>query len=63
MQRFRDPSTDFVFPGSKRGTVISDATLRYLLQDMGFAGIATTHGFRATFRTWAIGDHGLTTRT
>ena len=24
-----------------------------LLQDMGFAGVATTHGFRATFRTWA----------
>ena len=53
MRRFRDPSTDYVFPGSKRGTVISDATLRYLLQDMGYAGIATTHGMRATFRTWA----------
>ena len=25
----------------------------YLLQDMGYAGIATTHGMRATFRTWA----------
>jgi integrase len=53
MRRLRDPSSDFVFPGSKRGTVISDATLRYLLQDMGYAGIATTHGMRATFRTWA----------
>ena len=53
MRRFPDPSTDYVFPGSKRGTVISDATLRYLLQDMGYAGIATTHGMRATFRTWA----------
>ena len=49
----RDPTTDFVFPGSKRGTVIYAATLRYLLQDMGYAGVATTHGMRATFRTWA----------
>ena len=59
MQRFRDPTTDFVFPGAKRGTVISDATLRYLLQDMGYAGIATTHGMRATFRTWASETTGL----
>ena len=42
-----------MFPGAKRGTVINAATLRVLLQDMGFAGVATTHGFRATFRTWA----------
>ena len=53
MQAARDPTTDFVFPGAKRGTVINAATLRVLLQDMGFAGVATTHGFRATFRTWA----------
>ena len=53
MQAARDPTTDFVFPGAKRGTVINAATLRFLLQDMGFAGVATTHGFRATFRTWA----------
>ena len=53
MQRFRDPTTDYVFPGARRGTVISDATLRYLLQEMGLRGVATTHGFRATFRTWA----------
>lgn len=53
MQAARDPTTDFVFPGAKRGTVINAATLRVLLQDMGLAGVATTHGFRATFRTWA----------
>jgi hypothetical protein len=33
--------------------VISDATLRYLISDMGYKGLATTHGMRATFRTWA----------
>jgi integrase len=53
MQRYRDASSDYVFPGAVRGTVVNDATLRYLLQDMGYAGIATTHGLRATFRTWA----------
>ena len=48
MQNLRDPGdSEFVFPGSKRGTAISDATLRYLLQDMGYAGIATTHGCRS----------------
>jgi integrase len=53
MQAACDPTTDFVFPGAKRGTAINAATLRVLLQDMGFASVATTHGFRATFRTWA----------
>jgi integrase len=53
MQHLKDPTSDFVFPGAKRGTVISDATLRYLIADMGYAGTITTHGMRATFRTWA----------
>jgi integrase len=53
MQRHRDPATDYVFPGAKRGTVLSDATLRYLIAAMGYQGIATTHGMRSTFKTWA----------
>jgi integrase len=52
MQRFRDLTTDIVFAGARHGTVVSDATLRYLLKDMGYAGIATTHGLRSSFRTW-----------
>ena len=52
MRRYRDPNTDYVFPGAKRGSVISDSTLRYLIKDMGYAKVATTHGMRATFRTW-----------
>ena len=32
--------------------MISDATLRYLIADLGYKGLATTHGL-ATFRTWA----------
>src|SRR6478736_6598734 len=53
VKRFRDPNTNYVFPGAVKGTVISDATLRYLIADLGYKGLATTHGFRATFRTWA----------
>jgi integrase len=53
MRGLRDRATDYVFPGAKRGSVIDDSTLRYLLKDMGYAGIATTHGMRATFRTFA----------
>jgi integrase len=53
MRRFRDPGSDVVFPGAKRGTALNGATLRYLLREMGCAGIATTHGMRATFKTWA----------
>jgi len=37
MRRYRDPNTDYVFPGAKRGSVISDSTLRYLIKDMGYA--------------------------
>ena len=51
--RFRDPTTDFVFPGAKRGTVIYDATLRVSASGHGLCRVATTHGCRATFRTWA----------
>jgi integrase len=53
MRRYRDPKSDVVFPGAKRGTVLSDATLRHMLKKMGMAGIATTHGFRSALKTWA----------
>jgi integrase len=53
MQRFRDPESDFVFAGAKNGSCLNDATLRYLIADMGYGGEVTVHGFRATFRTWA----------
>lgn len=53
MRRYRDPTTDYVFPGAVKGTVIADSTLRYLIADMGYKELATTHGFRATFKTWA----------
>jgi integrase len=59
MQQLRDPKhrdtkKDFVFFGAKRGSVLNAATPRKLLLDMGYAGIATQHGMRATFKTWAL---------
>lgn len=53
MRRQKDPESDIVFRGAKRGTALNDATLRHLLREMGYAGTATTHGMRATFKTWA----------
>lgn len=53
MRARRDPESDFVFPGHKAGCVVDDTSVRKLVKDMGYSGIATVHGFRATFRTWA----------
>jgi integrase len=53
MRQHRDAKTNFVFPGASRGSCIADSTLRYLIYDMGYKGLMTTHGARACFRTWA----------
>lgn len=43
--------TGYLFPGSRRGTAISNATMDAVLDrlDLDF----TVHGFRSTFRDWA----------
>ncbi|QCP88230.1 DUF4102 domain-containing protein [Cereibacter sphaeroides] len=46
----RDGS-DLVFPGSKTGRPLSDATLLKLVREKGFE--VDVHGFRTSFRTWA----------
>lgn len=43
--------TGFVFPGTKKGKPLSDATLRKLIRENGFD--VDIHGFRTSFRTWA----------
>ena len=49
----RDGS-DLVFPSPRRsGQPLSDMTLTKVLRDTGLAHLATVHGFRSTFRTWA----------
>ncbi len=40
-----------IFP-SQQGGVLSDMTLTKLLRDHGYAGVATAHGFRSSFRDW-----------
>jgi len=47
--------SDLVFPSPlKPGKPLSDATLTKILRDVGLADRATMHGFRASFRTWAL---------
>jgi integrase len=43
-----------VFPGQKESKPLSQMSMLMLLRRMGFKiGIATTHGFRSSFRDWA----------
>ena len=47
--------SDLVFPSSMRpGRPLSDMTLTKILRDTGLAERATVHGFRSSFRTWAL---------
>lgn len=51
----REEGNPYVFISlSKKGKGLSNmAMLNLLKEDMGYAGEATVHGFRASFRTWA----------
>lgn len=47
--------SDYAFPSPLRpGRPLSNVTLTKVLRDCGLAEQATVHGFRATFRTWAL---------
>lgn len=43
---------DFVFPGSRRDSPLSDMTLAKVIRSVGTHD-ATVHGFRSSFRDWA----------
>ena len=44
-----------MFPSPLRpGRPLSNMTLTKILRDAGLADRATVHGFRASFRTWAL---------
>jgi integrase len=45
-------SSDFAFQGHRKGRPLSNMALLMVLRRMG-RGDLTTHGFRATFKTWA----------
>ena len=51
IQSNRNPQ-EFVFPGWKAGTGLSDGALLALMKKIAF-GPYTPHGFRSTFRDWA----------
>ncbi|MXW59405.1 MAG: site-specific integrase [Acidimicrobiia bacterium] len=47
--------SNLVFPSPlKPGKPLSDMTLTKILRDVGLSDRATVHGFRASFRTWAL---------
>lgn len=43
--------SEYVFPGAKNGSTISDVTMAAVIKRMGVD--AVPHGFRSTFRDWA----------
>lgn len=51
IQQARGLDDVLVFPGTKKGKPLSDATLLKLIRDNGFP--VDIHGFRTSFRTWA----------
>jgi integrase len=44
--------TDFIFPGTRSRTPLSDMTLTKVLRDMDLAEQATAHGMRSAFKIW-----------
>jgi len=52
LERMRGQDKDFVFPGAKTARGLSNVALLKVLERMG-RGDLTSHGFRATFKTWA----------
>ena len=51
--RGREPPADsYVFPGGRAGRQLSNMAMLALLRRIGRAAV-TTHGFRASFKTWA----------
>jgi integrase len=51
--RAATPQADLVFSGPS-GRPLSDMTFTKLLRDMGYGGRATAHGFRTSFKVWAV---------
>ena len=52
-EALRRDDNPLVFPNTLTGRMLSEAVLNTLMNRLGYKGIATPHGFRAAFRTWA----------
>ena len=50
----RVAGTDLLFPSTRKGAHLSDMAMNKVMRDMNAK--AVPHGFRSTFRDWAI-DH------
>lgn len=46
-------AADLVFPGGRRGAMLTNPALLKALGRIGIAKVATVHGWRSTFRDWA----------
>jgi hypothetical protein len=46
--------SEFAFPNDVAGDRLSENALLAVIERMGRKGTTTTHGFRSTFRTWAL---------
>lgn len=46
------PHSQLLFPGTVDRQPLSDMTFTKVLRDAGFAGSATAHGFRSSFKDW-----------
>jgi integrase len=44
----------FIFPSDTTGARLNKSTMLRLLERMGRKGAMTTHGFRSSFKTWAM---------
>jgi integrase len=49
--------SDYIFPGQRQGSMLSDMSLTAVLRRMGRPEI-TMHGFRSTFRDWCAESAG-----
>lgn len=50
LARAQGDGSGLIFPGTRKGTELSDMTLSKLVKELGFD--ADVHGFRTSFRTW-----------
>ena len=59
--RLHSDGSDLIFPGSVQGKMMSDATMRKLINEIGFA--VDVHGFRTSFKSWAVEKTNFSNQT
>ena len=59
--RLHSDGSDLIFSGSVQGKMMSDATMRKLINEIGFA--VDVHGFRTSFKSWAVEKTSFSNQT